>query len=216
MAEKKKTTKGRPAVKRTASKPAVKRTAKPTVSKKADLEEKNAKKKTEEVIEKEEVVEELEEETPEVSEVSEEEDKVPDEIEKPETKEEEEEEEKPSAKEKKKEEEPKPLLWQKIGRGSLRMFGRIIKPGERFEAYPNEIPEAFRDVIRCLDEEGLKATINNPAAAAPPKPKEKLYKIAPSGVRGWFVVINIKSGKQASPTKLRKEAAMTLADTLNG
>lgn len=44
------------------------------------------------------------------------------------------------------------IRFRKIGGGSLRLFGRIIKPGEVFTASPSQIPPAFRDLIIPLDE----------------------------------------------------------------
>ncbi len=41
--------------------------------------------------------------------------------------------------------------WRKIGGGSFRMPNRIIKPGQIFRAWPDEIPKAFRDVCQPVD-----------------------------------------------------------------
>jgi len=43
--------------------------------------------------------------------------------------------------------EAKKPLWKKIGGGSLRLGGRIIKPGQIFEAYPEEISKGFRKLV---------------------------------------------------------------------
>ena len=44
------------------------------------------------------------------------------------------------------------IRWKKIGGGSLRFLpNRIIKPGQIFEAYPEEIPKAFRDIVVPVD-----------------------------------------------------------------
>jgi len=43
------------------------------------------------------------------------------------------------------------MLWRKTGGGSLRLADmRFIRAGQTFEAFPSQIPEAFRDVIKCL------------------------------------------------------------------
>jgi hypothetical protein len=44
------------------------------------------------------------------------------------------------------------IYWKKIGKGSLHIGRRIIKPGEKFLATPDEIPQAFRDVIIPLED----------------------------------------------------------------
>lgn len=44
------------------------------------------------------------------------------------------------------------IMWKKVGGGSLRIKGRIIKPNETFKAHPSEISAAFRDSIIPLEE----------------------------------------------------------------
>ena len=43
------------------------------------------------------------------------------------------------------------LKYRKLGGGSLRLLGRIIKPGEIFYADPDDLPASFADVLECLD-----------------------------------------------------------------
>jgi hypothetical protein len=43
------------------------------------------------------------------------------------------------------------IQWQKVGGGSFQMGRRLIKPGEKFFAFKEEIPKAFRDVVVPLD-----------------------------------------------------------------
>jgi len=43
------------------------------------------------------------------------------------------------------------IQWKKIGGGSLRLNGRIIKPGQIFDAKPSDIPTGFRDVVVPLE-----------------------------------------------------------------
>ncbi len=49
------------------------------------------------------------------------------------------------------------IWWKKVGGGSLRFKKKIIKPNERFQAYPHEIPAVFRDQIIPLDDVPLPA-----------------------------------------------------------
>ena len=39
------------------------------------------------------------------------------------------------------------IQFQKLGGGSWRLGKRIIKPGEKFFAFPNEIPNSMKDII---------------------------------------------------------------------
>ena len=43
------------------------------------------------------------------------------------------------------------ILWKKVGGGSFRMPGKIIKPGQKFRARPDQIPAGFRDVVIPLE-----------------------------------------------------------------
>lgn len=42
--------------------------------------------------------------------------------------------------------------YRKSGGGSFRLLEKIIKPGQVFYAKPEDIPEAFKDVLDCLDD----------------------------------------------------------------
>ena len=45
--------------------------------------------------------------------------------------------------------------WKKIGGGSFRLHtGKIIKPNQIFMAREEDIPEAFRDLVVPVEEEG--------------------------------------------------------------
>ena len=41
--------------------------------------------------------------------------------------------------------------FKKIGGGTFRLGNNIIKPGQTFWAFPDEIPEGFRDVVIALE-----------------------------------------------------------------
>jgi hypothetical protein len=51
----------------------------------------------------------------------------------------------------KSEEEKKLRMFRKIGGGSFQLGNRIIKPGQTFEANPDDIPMAHRDVVIPVD-----------------------------------------------------------------
>lgn len=119
------------------------------------------------------------------------------------------------------------LQYRKIGGGSarLRLEGRrkIIKPSERFWAYPEDIPEAFKDTIVLLD--GQTA----PKAEAPVT-VDKIFKVAvrpktagdadpgktkKGKKRKWYNVINKDTKKVMNPEPLTETKAKKLADSLN-
>jgi hypothetical protein len=58
------------------------------------------------------------------------------------------------------------VKYKKIGGGSLRLGGKIIKPGETFKAYPEDIPVSFRDLV--IPVEGGSVSWEKPATPPPP------------------------------------------------
>lgn len=47
---------------------------------------------------------------------------------------------------------PRMCVWRKKEGGTFRLAnGRKVKPNETFEAYPSDIPEAFRDLFDLVD-----------------------------------------------------------------
>ena len=97
------------------------------------------------------------------------------------------------------------LRWKKVGGGSLRILDRIIKPGQTFVAYLEEIPEAFRDTLVCLDEGKLPELEEELAVPTAPKPIYEVKKEEDG--KGWNVV-NKTSDKKINdaPLRTRKEA----------
>jgi hypothetical protein len=47
--------------------------------------------------------------------------------------------------------EEKKIRWKYIGGASFWLGKHIMKPGQIFQAFPSEIPAAFRDVIKPID-----------------------------------------------------------------
>ena len=126
--------------------------------------------------------------------------------------------------------EKQQLQYKKIGGGSARLVlsGRrkIIKPNQRFFAFPEEIPAGFKDTIILL--EGQAA----PAAASKGKqePVEKVFKVRvrpkndedpDPGVnkkgkaKKWYNVVNKDNDKVMNPEALTQAEARKLADSLN-
>ncbi len=90
------------------------------------------------------------------------------------------------------------------------MPGRIIKPGQVFDANPAFIPVGFRDVLECLTPELIQGA--SPAKEKILHESETLYKIDPIG-RGWFNVVN-EEGKIINDKTLRETEAMELLNEL--
>ena len=99
--------------------------------------------------------------------------------------------------------------WEKIGGGTFYLKpptgspakrGRKIKPGQRFKAFPSEIPQAFRDTIRSL----------NPV---PPSPEEEVLDVEEEEYTlkhrsgGYYHIID-SEGKQLTETALKKDEAL--------
>jgi len=93
------------------------------------------------------------------------------------------------------------IRWIKTGGGRFRLAnGKIIKPNQKFSARPDEIPEAFRDVIIPIDE--LPEDIKTPASVP------AVYKLQKRSV-GWFDVVD-GNGKILNEQALRRDAALKL------
>jgi hypothetical protein len=126
-----------------------------------------------------------------------------------------------------KEVERKKLQYKKIGGGSARLVldGRktIIKPNQTFAAYPEDIPEAFKDMIIPLEGQAIPK-------AQKPEPKEKVFGVkkrpktdgdadpgenAKGKPKSWYDVVNKKSKQVMNPKALTNGSAKKLAESLN-
>ena len=138
--------------------------------------------------------------------------------------------------------ESKAIKWRKIGGGSLRWNGKIIKPNEIFRARPEEVPLSFRKYLVALEDvpkppdivpvktftahrepvaqkEVTAAQKEVPAAQKEVSivEKEIKYELGKrgTGVGGWWNVVNMVSGKPINDKGLRESAAKQLAQELN-
>lgn len=100
------------------------------------------------------------------------------------------------------------VRYRKLGGGSLRFRGRIIKPNQVFEAYPGDIPPAFSDVIVPVDKDSGKPVRSKI------KPAEYKLKARDSG--GWFDIVNAKTGKRMNDKALKRSDALKLIEKLAG
>jgi len=105
--------------------------------------------------------------------------------------------------------EPNVITWKKVGGGSLRLKGKIIKPGQLFEATPDEIPALFKNLVVPMGE--------LPKAADVPSIKvtKTEYKMVPRGKSNtWFDIVG-PNEKVINEKALTKEAAANFIKTLS-
>jgi len=111
-------------------------------------------------------------------------------------------------------------IWRKLGGGSLRYNGYIIKPNQKFKATQGELPTAFLDVIILADSTlGGKPDPRRPPAkgsvGAPEiKPIEVIYTKKARGSLGWFDVVD-SNGKALNEKALREDIADKLVHDLS-
>jgi len=105
----------------------------------------------------------------------------------------------------------KVIKWQKTGGGSFRMGNKkLIKPGQIFSATIEEIPIAFRDVVKPVDGKDVLVTVD---AAALIKTAPELKYYVKHVNSGWYNVEDV-NGKVMNDKKLRQEAAEGLLKSL--
>ena len=103
---------------------------------------------------------------------------------------------------------PGEVWFRKIGGGTLRHKGRIIKQNQKFKAYPEDLPSSFMDVIIPLD----KVT-DKPLDL---KVESTEFKLNSRGGGGWFDVLNAKTGKRMNEKALKRPDALMLIKELAG
>jgi hypothetical protein len=100
------------------------------------------------------------------------------------------------------------IQWVKEKGNSFRLRdGRIIKRGQKFSATEEEVPLAFRDVIKPL--EPLPSDNENIDTVTE-------FEIVQAGTQGgWFNIVNKGTGKVINSKGLRKEKALELIKELS-
>ena len=110
-----------------------------------------------------------------------------------------------------------PIRFKKVGGGSLRLFGRIIKPGQEFKALPSEIPQAFRDVVIPLETIPAEKPVEVIQTAEKPVYKLKPRDVedsAESDAEDLYDVVNVKTNKALNDKGLDKKTAEKLIKDL--
>ena len=110
-------------------------------------------------------------------------------------------------------EERAKVKYKKIGGGSLRLGGKIIKPGEVFKAYPEDIPVGFRDLV--IPVEGGNVSWEKPIVPPPPLVIMKpVFELKPRGKsKSLFDVVD-GQGKAINEKPLPKATAEKLIEDL--
>lgn len=107
--------------------------------------------------------------------------------------------------------------WKKVGGGSLRIGKRIIKPNETFEANPEEISPAFRNMVVPISGDATFKTPPTKLVEQEVKKEEvtKLaYELRPKGVNKlWFDVVD-SQGKTINEKSLKRDMAEKLIEDL--
>lgn len=99
------------------------------------------------------------------------------------------------------------LHWQKVGGGSLRMQGKIIKPKETFWAAKDDIPEIFQKTLILLDDSPKPPVVRRRRLK-----EEPVYKLEEKG-GGWYNIVD-NAGKVINEKALRIEDAKNLLESL--
>ena len=105
------------------------------------------------------------------------------------------------------------LKYKKVGGGSLKILGKVYKKNDVFEAFPEQIPAAFNNVVLCVsDDETQKLSTS---FLVKKFPKELLYILSPAKTAGLFNVINSATKKNINEKELRLVDAEKLRNALN-
>ena len=104
------------------------------------------------------------------------------------------------------------VTFLKIGGGSCRINGRIIKPGQKITVEPDWIPISFRSFFKPI---GKDVNQLNKQMDSPIPGNKALYEVKERGTKGLFDVINKETQKPLNEKGLTKEEAEALQDALN-
>ena len=116
--------------------------------------------------------------------------------------------------------EPVKPRWRKLGGGSLRIGKQIIKPGQIFSAFPEEISPAFRNLVIPVSGNATfpeKAELPEPAPANIVKSVYRMVQakgltMEPKGKSPlWFNVLNEK-GEIITDKAIKKADAIKMVE----
>jgi len=104
--------------------------------------------------------------------------------------------------------------WQKVGGGSLRIGNRIIKPGQIFEAFPEDISPSFRKFVIPLSGDANFKEIETKETTIIPGVKPK-FTIQPHGKSLFLFDVVDVNGKVLNEKSLKKDVAEKLIEDLS-
>jgi len=99
------------------------------------------------------------------------------------------------------------VQFKKVGRGSFRFHGRIIKPGQTFTAKPSEISKTLRNIITPLSK--IKETPAEDVVVT----KVLFKKVKREGTQ-WWDILN-EDGKKVNEKGLTEIKADELLTKMN-
>jgi hypothetical protein len=105
------------------------------------------------------------------------------------------------------------IQWKKIGGGSLRWRGQIIKPGQIFIASPEDIPEAFRGSLVSLgpvEDSGLTRTKGVAKGRSENVPAPRFTLRPRDSDTDTYDIVNAESGKPINEQGMSKDDAEKL------
>jgi hypothetical protein len=106
--------------------------------------------------------------------------------------------------------------WQKVGGGSLRMGNKIIKPGQKFQADPEEISESFRNFVIPVSANATFKTTSHLQEKKEVKVAAPVYEKQLHGKSLFlFDVVNTTTGKVQNTKSMKEEAADKLIEDLS-
>lgn len=100
----------------------------------------------------------------------------------------------------------------KTGAGTLRFGRKIYKENQKFWAYPEEIPETFRDLIKPVTAEGKAKVAEAEEEIENIETKPSEYKLRHRG-GPWYDVVDA-NGKQMNEGAKKRDEALKLIDSL--
>lgn len=108
--------------------------------------------------------------------------------------------------------------WKKIGGGSLRIGKQIIKPGQTFEADPEEISPSFRNMVIPVSEDATFQPIKEKDKGKEPvfqgNAVKPVYTMQPHGKSLFLFDIVDAQGKVLNEKSLKKDVAEKLIEDL--
>jgi hypothetical protein len=110
--------------------------------------------------------------------------------------------------------EDRPLWVKEKGGGTFRLpNGYRVKPQEKFRAYEHEVPQAFRDNIRKIEETPEEVQEKQKEEQVKEEAQQDKFQVLHRG-GPWYDVKTTADGKPMNDTALYYESAVQLKEKL--